>query len=58
MRFGVQGVPRTVVNDTMYAEGALPEAALVRALEAALADEGGASVERNLAIYLREDGTK
>jgi glutaredoxin-like protein len=58
MRFGVQGVPRTVVNDTMYAEGALPESALVKALEAALADPDGASVERNLAIYLREDGSK
>lgn len=35
-RFRVQGVPRTVVNDLIHLEGALPEAAFARALGLAL----------------------
>ncbi|NLP05227.1 glutaredoxin [Candidatus Fermentibacteria bacterium] len=35
-RFRVQGVPRTVVNDLIYLEGALPEAAFARGLGLAL----------------------
>ncbi len=36
-RYGVRGVPRTVINDAAYADGALPETALVEALQQALA---------------------
>jgi glutaredoxin-like protein len=37
MRYRVQGVPRTVVNERFVAEGAMPEAAIVAALGKALA---------------------
>lgn len=37
-RFGVQGVPRTVINDYLFIEGSAPESHLVGALEKALAD--------------------
>lgn len=33
-RYQVQGVPRTVANDVVHVEGAVPEATLVEALEA------------------------
>lgn len=36
MKYRVQGVPRTVVNERFFAEGALPEQALVKALGKAL----------------------
>jgi predicted DsbA family dithiol-disulfide isomerase len=29
VKYGVQGVPRTVVNETIHVEGAVPEAAFV-----------------------------
>jgi predicted DsbA family dithiol-disulfide isomerase len=34
IKYQVQGVPRTVVNDTIHIEGAVPEAALVSQLMA------------------------
>ena len=34
-RYGVSGVPKTIVNETMEILGALPEDAFVRALQAA-----------------------
>lgn len=58
-RYGVQGVPRTVVNDLLFAEGALPEASLVRALTAALPGLDGLAGPRSLASFLagtEEDG--
>lgn len=36
VRYEVRGVPRTVINDSAYADGALPEQAFVRVLEEAL----------------------
>lgn len=36
-RYEVRGVPRTVVNDSAYLDGALPEAAYVAAILQALA---------------------
>lgn len=35
-RYGVRGVPKTVINGTVGVEGALPEAALLQRLEQAL----------------------
>jgi hypothetical protein len=37
IKYQVQGVPRTVVNETMHFEGALPEARLVAELKSKLA---------------------
>jgi glutaredoxin-like protein len=39
-RYSVQGVPRTVVNDRLYAEGLLPEGPFVAALSEGLGREG------------------
>jgi glutaredoxin-like protein len=39
-RYSVQGVPRTVINDRLYAEGALPEASFVKALAEGLRTDG------------------
>jgi glutaredoxin-like protein len=50
-RFMVQGVPRTVINDLFFVEGALPEGMLVQALEKALSAEEPAG-PRNLLDYL------
>jgi predicted DsbA family dithiol-disulfide isomerase len=36
-RYGVRGVPKTVINGTVGVEGALPEAALLRRVRDALA---------------------
>jgi len=53
-RHMVHGVPRTVVNDTLFVEGALPEGQLVQALERALST--GDTVGRNdLLVYLHDD---
>jgi glutaredoxin-like protein len=49
-RFGVQGVPRTVINDMFFAEGALPENMIVKALREGLAE--APSGEKNLMEYL------
>jgi glutaredoxin-like protein len=35
-KYGVQGVPRTVINETVHVEGAVPEAALMSKLMSAL----------------------
>jgi len=43
-RYSVQGVPRTVINDRLYAEGALPEGQFVSALAAGLSREGEADI--------------
>ncbi len=45
-RYRVQGVPRTVVNDRLYAEGALPEPRLAKALSRAM--EAGGETEVDL----------
>lgn len=37
MRYEVRGVPRTVINDSAYVDGSLPEEALLRALQEAIA---------------------
>lgn len=49
-RFGVQGVPRTVINGNLYAEGALPESMVVNALRKAL--EEAPQGERNLMDFV------
>jgi len=54
MKYGVQGVPRTVVNERFYAEGSLPEAMLVSALTRAL-DSAPPEGQVNLMDYLAED---
>ncbi|MBN1434153.1 thioredoxin family protein [Candidatus Fermentibacterales bacterium] len=51
-KYRVQGVPRTVINDRYYVEGALPEIHLVQALEKALADEKAEPGEIDLVRYL------
>lgn len=50
-KYGVQGVPRTVINEKMYAEGALPENMMVKALEKGL--EEAPESEKNLMDYLQ-----
>ncbi len=50
MKYGVQGVPRTVINDRFYVEGALPESMLVAALREALKDDPPG--EKNLMDYI------
>ena len=55
-RYRVQGVPRTVVNDRYYVEGALPEPHFVHALEAALNDTQNDSPEIDLITYLSPEG--
>jgi glutaredoxin-like protein len=52
-RYRVQGVPRTVVNDLVFVEGALPESALVKGLALALPKLGDGS-EINLQTILAE----
>jgi len=37
IKYQVQGVPRTVVNETIHFEGALPEARLIAELQRKLA---------------------
>jgi len=43
-QYSVQGVPRTVINGRLYAEGALPEVQFVSALAAGLSREGEADI--------------
>jgi len=52
-RYRVQGVPRTIINENLFAEGALPEAMLAKALTSALKD-GSAEGQVNLTDYLSE----
>jgi predicted DsbA family dithiol-disulfide isomerase len=40
MRYEVRGVPRTVVNDSVYMDGALPEASFIQAILQAAAQAG------------------
>jgi len=51
MKFRVQGVPRTVVNGKFYAEGALPESMMIKALKQGL--EANPAGETNLMDYLQ-----
>jgi predicted DsbA family dithiol-disulfide isomerase len=37
MKYGVQGVPRTVINDAVDVEGAVPERMLLDAIKEAVA---------------------
>ena len=55
MRYSVQGVPRTVIEDRLFFEGAVPETVLAKALSAALPflDEPGGS--RDLLSFLQPD---
>jgi len=53
-RFGVQGVPRTVINDTFFVEGAMAESQMIKAIEKALAEENPDG-KLNLQDYLREN---
>jgi glutaredoxin-like protein len=41
MKFKVQGVPRTVINERFFAEGSMPESVLVSSLSRALAEAPG-----------------
>lgn len=50
-RYGVQGVPRTVINERYFMEGSLPESVLVPALARAMA-ESPAEGPVDLADYL------
>ena len=51
-RFNVQGVPRTVINEKLYAEGSLPESMMIQALQKALKDNPSGSV--NIMDYLQD----
>jgi len=53
MKYGVQGVPRTVINEDYFAEGALPENMVVKALTQAMEDATEGRV--NLMNYLKAD---
>jgi predicted DsbA family dithiol-disulfide isomerase len=37
-KYDVMGVPRTVINDKFFIEGAVPEAALLKKLQSAVAN--------------------
>lgn len=50
MKYSVQGVPRTVINEDYFAEGALPENMVVTALKEAMEDDTQGEV--NLMNYL------
>ncbi len=52
-RFKVQGVPRTVINEKFFAEGALTESMMIQALQKALKDDP--TNETNLMDYLQDD---
>ncbi len=52
-KYRVQGVPRTIINENLFAEGALPEPMLAKALTSALQD-GSAQEQINLMDYLSE----
>jgi predicted DsbA family dithiol-disulfide isomerase len=43
VRYQVQGVPRTVINESVHIEGAVPEAHLVSRLMAGLGKAGASS---------------
>ena len=43
-KYSVQGVPRTVINGRIHAEGALPESAFVKGLSRALQEDGEADL--------------
>jgi glutaredoxin-like protein len=51
----VQGVPRTIINDVYFVEGAIPESQMVEALEKALAEDEPTGA-RNLLEYLDVTG--
>ncbi len=52
-RFRVQGVPRTVINEKFFSEGALPESMMIQALQKALKDDP--TDETNLMDYLQDN---
>lgn len=53
LKYSVQGVPRTVINDIFYVEGSLSESMLVKALRKAL--EKTPETPVNLLNYLEDD---
>ncbi len=55
MRYSVQGVPRTVVEDRLFFEGAVPETVLAKALTAALPFLGEPGGSRDLLSFLKPD---
>ncbi|MBD3370600.1 glutaredoxin [Candidatus Fermentibacteria bacterium] len=52
-KYEVRGVPRTVVNDRIFVEGALPEDQMIEALDKALAE--GSEEQVNLMELLQAD---
>ncbi len=52
-KFKVQGVPRTVINENLYAEGSVPESMMIQALQKALKDDP--SDLSNIMDYLQDD---
>ncbi len=54
--YGVQGVPRTVVNEKLYLEGAVSESAFVRALSGALPSLDSLEGPRDLLSFLDAAG--
>lgn len=55
IRYSVQGVPRTVINDRLHLEGSLPEAVFVEALAAALPSIDSVEGSRDLMTFLEPD---
>lgn len=52
-KFKVQGVPRTVINENLYAEGSVPESMMIQALQKALKDDQSDLI--NIMDYLQDD---
>lgn len=52
-KFRVQGVPRTVINENLYAEGSVPESMMIQALQKALKDDQPDLT--NIMDYLQND---
>lgn len=52
-KYFVQGVPRTIINERFYMEGALGENQFVMAMKKALADTENKSSQINLTNYLK-----
>ncbi|MCK4505903.1 MAG: thioredoxin family protein [Candidatus Aegiribacteria sp.] len=50
--FKVQGVPRTVINENLYAEGSIPESMMIQALQKALKDDPSDYI--NIMDYLQD----
>lgn len=52
-KFRVQGVPRTVINENLYAEGSLPESLMIQALQKVLKEDPSGFI--NIIDYLQDD---